>query len=120
MNKLNLKDKVFGRLIVHEPVGKYYTYVIWRCECSKQLGGCGNFIDVPTQRLRNGHTKSCGCLNRELAAGRAVFVGQKTDWKLMDEIIELRKLGFTHKVIAKLVKRCSKTVSKYLARSGIK
>lgn len=37
----------------------------WNCVCS-----CGNTSVVSGSNLRNGHTKSCGCLSRKLAADR--------------------------------------------------
>lgn len=37
----------------------------WLCRCS-----CGNESVVVGIYLRSGHTKSCGCLNREVAAAR--------------------------------------------------
>ena len=38
---------------------------IYHCKCE-----CGNEKDVPAETLRRGESKSCGCLNRELAAER--------------------------------------------------
>ena len=38
---------------------------IYHCKCE-----CGNEKDVPAEILRRGESKSCGCLNRELAAER--------------------------------------------------
>jgi hypothetical protein len=37
--------------------------VQWRCQCS--YNGCGNITVVQSRLLRNGSTKSCGCLARE-------------------------------------------------------
>lgn len=44
---------------------------IWRCECS-----CGGEKDVSAIYLRNGKTKSCGCLNREIKS-RSDIAGQR-------------------------------------------
>lgn len=33
----------------------------WECQCT-----CGTIVSVNGQNLRNGHTKSCGCLQREV------------------------------------------------------
>lgn len=35
----------------------------WHCKCK-----CGNEIDVDTRNLNSGHTKSCGCLQKEKAS----------------------------------------------------
>jgi hypothetical protein len=34
----------------------------WRCVCAEDLGGCGRETVVRVSKLKNGHTKSCGCL----------------------------------------------------------
>lgn len=58
----------FGRLTV-EDIGDSY---VWKgrkshrrliCVCT-----CGSYCEVRSYQLRSGHTKSCGCLRRELAA----------------------------------------------------
>jgi hypothetical protein len=54
-----LVGKRFGRLLVIKPVG-IWGQVIWLCRCD-----CGNTKEVPTYRLKNGHTRSCGCLRKE-------------------------------------------------------
>lgn len=62
MNTLiDLTGERFGKLLVVEkdkpyisPKGKYVT--MWKCKCD-----CGNETTVATQKLRKGHTTSCGC-----------------------------------------------------------
>lgn len=75
---LDLSNQRFGRLTVLEITGqRYHGNVCWRCECE-----CGQQIVVPGNRLRSGHTKSCGCIscdNRDLLGqrfGRLVVVEQ--------------------------------------------
>lgn len=61
--KANLKGKIFGRLFVLEEAGRYADRsIVWKCQCN-----CVNntIINVPAYKLRNGHTKSCGCISRE-------------------------------------------------------
>ena len=64
---IDMIGKKFGRLLVisldHKVKGKG-SY--WKCLCD-----CGNTVVVIGQNLRNGHTKSCGCYNRELASEKA-------------------------------------------------
>lgn len=59
--KMDLTNQKFGRLTAKEIVrtvpGKGN---IWRCECE-----CCGEKEVPAAYLRNGHTRSCGCLNKE-------------------------------------------------------
>ena len=61
---IDMKDQQFGLLTAKEFLrmekGKG---AIWRCECS-----CGGEKEVPAQYLRNGHTRSCGCLVKEIRA----------------------------------------------------
>jgi len=49
----------FGRLTVLEDSGKRASHskIIWKCICT-----CGNLKEVNTRNLREGRTKSCGCL----------------------------------------------------------
>lgn len=57
----DLTGKRFERLVVinvgkHEK-GRYF----WKCKCD-----CGNVVTVDGAKLSFGHTKSCGCLCREI------------------------------------------------------
>lgn len=59
----DLSGKRFGRLTVIsiEQTNKQKG-VRWLCECD-----CSNTIIVAASHLKNGHTKSCGCLSKENA-----------------------------------------------------
>lgn len=68
---IDLTGQTFGRLQVIKqaeniqiPSGR--SYVAWECQCE-----CGNKVVVRGADLRNGNTKSCGCLKR------ANLIGQK-------------------------------------------
>ena len=60
----DLTGQRFGRLTALERVvpGEYYsnTSALWRCRCD-----CGTETLVFSNNLRNGETRSCGCLRRE-------------------------------------------------------
>lgn len=67
--------KTFGRLTVkrfagvrRQPNGNPVSY--WECECVD-----GNIIVVSGGALESGNTKSCGCLQKELAAKRITTHG---------------------------------------------
>lgn len=56
--RIDLTDKQFTYL-----TAKYYIKGgKWHCLCK-----CGNELDVDTRNLNSGHTKSCGCLQKEKA-----------------------------------------------------
>jgi len=68
-SKKDLEGNVFGRLVAIKPTKKRMTKsIVWLCECV-----CGNLAFVPSGQLVSGHTKSCGCLKKEVVAemGRA-------------------------------------------------
>ena len=59
----NLKNKKFGKLTVikmHEDKSKG---IKWVCKCD-----CGNETIVYSNFLKSGHTKSCGCLQKEVVS----------------------------------------------------
>ena len=49
--------KKYGLLTVLKRYGYYNRMVTWLCKCN-----CGKEIVVVGASLRNGNTKSCGCL----------------------------------------------------------
>lgn len=62
MGKLvDLTGKTYGRLTVkYRDTTKTGKSVYWVCQCE-----CGNIKSVRGDRLKDGSTKSCGCLNNE-------------------------------------------------------
>lgn len=59
---LDLRGQRFTRLIAIESLGlTKQKRVLWKCICD-----CGNFHNVPSNALRSGNTKSCGCLKDEI------------------------------------------------------
>lgn len=63
----DLTGQRFRRLLVIEDSGKRNKWgkAMWRCKCD-----CGNMVTIYSGSLSSGHTKSCGCLNREMASIR--------------------------------------------------
>lgn len=60
--KKNYIDEIgnrYGKLTVIEKTEDCNGHLLWRCLCD-----CGNIIDVSSNSLRQGNTKSCGCLGR--------------------------------------------------------
>ncbi len=60
-----LEGRVFNRLEVLEWARAENSKFYWLCRCV-----CGNTVSVSTTELETGHTKSCGCLAREMTAER--------------------------------------------------
>lgn len=63
----DLTGQKFGRLTVLERAPNYITpkgiqRSNWKCQCD-----CGKIVTVIGTHLRNGNTKSCGCLQKEKA-----------------------------------------------------
>lgn len=61
----DISNQKFYRLTALYPTEKRDKdrSVIWHCKCE-----CGNEVDVSGKKLRQGNTKSCGCLNTETRA----------------------------------------------------
>lgn len=57
---IDVVGKVFGRLRVISRAESQNARAMWLCQCE-----CGTQTVVSGKRLRQGHTKSCGCLQRE-------------------------------------------------------
>ncbi len=62
----------FGRLTVmsRHPYNTPSNHPQWACTCD-----CGGETVVPSGALRNGFTKSCGCLKNEMTAARSTTHG---------------------------------------------
>lgn len=59
----DLTGRKFGRLTVIEYKGQKKDHIVlWLCKCE-----CGNERIIPTSHLKNGHTISCGCFQKEKA-----------------------------------------------------
>ena len=75
MRANDLSGLRFGRLVAVERDGTYTApngrkTARWLCKCD-----CGQTISCISTSLRNGHTKSCGCLMRERSAAAATKHG---------------------------------------------
>jgi hypothetical protein len=70
---IDLTGQVFGRLTVTglHPARCADGTVRWICKCS-----CGKVKAVRSRDLRNGGTKSCGCIQREMASAPDGPLGQ--------------------------------------------
>jgi hypothetical protein len=65
--RIDITGQSFGMLKVNKFFGiNKHGEVIWNCGCS-----CGGEINTLGYRLRNGHTKSCGCLKKNSLGDRS-------------------------------------------------
>ena len=68
MSKMNdLTNQRFGKLVAIEPRGRKNKKIAWFCQCD-----CGNTSIVASDKLRNGHTQSCGCLSKQRGHERVI------------------------------------------------
>ncbi len=74
-SRADLTGQRFGRLTVLRRAGKSASrHTLWGCLCD-----CGQGVTVIGRDLRSGHTKSCGCLQREAISDANTQHGHKTD-----------------------------------------
>lgn len=70
---IDLTNQRYGRLTAIKQVERNTSNKVqWLCQCD-----CGNTVKVTTGHLRSGHTKSCGCYNRERAIETNITHGMK-------------------------------------------
>ena len=63
----DLTGQIFGRLtVIKREENANDGHARWLCQCL-----CGNTTIVSSNVLKKGNTKSCGCLNREVASEKA-------------------------------------------------
>jgi hypothetical protein len=68
--KHDLSGQRFERLLVIGFAERRGHKSYWKCKCD-----CGKEVDVFTSSLRNNHTRSCGCLQKEITRKRATTHG---------------------------------------------
>lgn len=71
MQLIDIKGQKFGNLTVLSYAGRNRTSAQWDCQCD-----CGNIVTVVGNRLRNGHTKSCSCLQKATIKANSLTHGQ--------------------------------------------
>ena len=64
--RFDLTGQRFGRWEVIKFAGNKNGQSFWECKCD-----CGTYRNVNSGRLKNGSSKSCGCLSRELTSKRS-------------------------------------------------
>ncbi len=93
MSKLiDLSGQRFGRLTVIERAESPGKRVSWLCKCE-----CGKEIIVTADKLRSAHTRSCGCLSKEITSASSRTHGMSKTrlfklWTAMRERCSCKKL----------------------------
>ena len=74
--KQDLTGQKFGMLTFIKEVGKQGTRITWLVQCE-----CGTEKMTPTHLIKNGNTKSCGCLATKHSASKTKEYGVWTSMK---------------------------------------
>ena len=92
---INEIGNTYGRLKVIERAGSNSQgRALWKCQCE-----CGNIIIVRGADLRNGHTKSCGCYQKDKTAEASTkdLVGQTIgNFTVLESIRGVKTNGPSH------------------------
>ena len=85
MKFVDLTGQRFGRLTVIKRVENNGEKVMWLCRCD-----CGNETTVFSGYLRNGDTKSCGCLSKDKLRERRFKHGESRKTRLYNIWIHIK------------------------------
>lgn len=86
---IDLTGQVFGRLTVLYRNGSDKNQrALWHCKCI-----CGNEVDIVSQSLTKGATKSCGCLQKEYLIKKNLESNSIEIGKTYNYLTPIRNLG---------------------------
>ena len=75
----DLRGERFGKLTAIEPAGRSYRgNAVWCCICD-----CGGTAEVPSNNLRSGNSKSCGCAKAPRRGPRMLCTRTYKSWASM-------------------------------------
>lgn len=87
----DMSGQRYNRLTVVSRAGvDAHERATWLCRCD-----CSNELVVPWFRLRQGHTKSCGCLKAELARARVTTHGKSRSPTHNSWVGMIQRCGYT-------------------------
>ncbi len=79
MSAIDITGQVFGRWTVLKRGENQNGAAMWLCKCE-----CGSISTIQGGNLRSGHSKSCGCLQRELRTTHGMVDSREYySWKSM-------------------------------------
>lgn len=102
---IDLTGKKFGRLLVLERAENRGKQVYWKCRCE-----CGNTKEINGAKLKNGHTKSCGCLAKEKSAYRIIHASRNVKHGMSDTRL--------YRIYKKMYRRCYRPQTKWYENYG--
>lgn len=97
---LDLTGRVFTRFIVLRYTGIRKHAAYWLCRCS-----CGTEVEVSGNSLRTAGSRSCGCLQREVAAAQTIDIAGQIFGRLT---VLRRERGVSRRTIWLCVCSCGK------------
>lgn len=68
---LDITGQIYGRLTAIRRLGKINRDSLWAFRCE-----CGATVETALGKVRSGHTKSCGCLQRQITSEMRFRHGQ--------------------------------------------
>ena len=88
INSSNLIGQKFGRLTVIErsSTNGHGGQTVWICKCD-----CGKIATVLSDHLKTGHTRSCGCLQKERASETMTKWKSKDEQEIADRFRDMKK-----------------------------
>lgn len=80
----DLTNQRFGKLVAIQRSDNKGKYVMWTCKCD-----CGRTVDVRGYSLKNGNTRSCGCLK-----SKSIVADSEEHKNLLRKVQEINKTVF--------------------------
>lgn len=102
---VDLTGQRFGRLTVIERAENHGRQTYWKCRCD-----CGNFKEVNGAKLKNGHTKSCGCLQTKRIVKSNIQRNPHKTHGMSDTRL--------YRIYKKMYRRCYRPQTKYYENYG--
>lgn len=115
----------YGRLTPLKIIGKKDSHTVFECICN-----CGTLISVKGIYLKSGHTKSCGCLSKELLIKRNTLVKGQASFNCLFSRYKINakiknvSFNISKDCFKKLTKQncyyCNRKPSKSITNSSVK
>lgn len=102
---IDLTGKRFGRLVVIGRADNKGKETYWKCKCD-----CGSIKEINGNRLRNGRTKSCGCLKRNIKFDSSV--------QNNSNLTHGKSKTRLYRIYQKMKRRCYRPEEKYYENYG--